>query len=120
VQLHEDTILSDMPERQVAIELEIEQLSLSVGAPFVANCRQVLGDDILKGMSFVTDHVELDEGHTVLNRRMLEKLLSLRPERAEALARTGAEALRIYRDFLVSCLDAARGALYPVQAALAS
>ena len=120
VKLHEDTIASDMPEGQVAIEYEIERLSLEIGAPFVANCQRVLGADIMKGMTFVTEHVELDEGHTVLNERMLGRLLSMRPEGAQALAHTGAEALRIYGSFLVSCLEAGQRALDEVRAALAS
>lgn len=118
--LHEDTIASDMPEGQVAIEYEIERLSLEIGAPFVGNCQRVLGPGIMKGMTFVTEHVEIDEGHTVLNERMLERLLEMRPERAEALAQIGAEALRIYGAFIVSCLDDARRALAGGRAALAS
>lgn len=120
VKLHEDTIASDIPEGQVAIEYEIERLSLEIGAPFVVNCQRVLGAGIMKGMTFVTEHVEIDEGHTALNERMLGRLLATRPERAQALAETGAEALRIYGAFLVSCLDAARGARAGIQTALAS
>ncbi|HEX2568390.1 MAG TPA: iron-containing redox enzyme family protein [Polyangia bacterium] len=120
VKLHEDTIASDTPEGQVAIEFEIERLSLEIGAPFVANCQRVLGAEIMKGMTFVTEHVELDEGHTALNERMLGRLLAMRPERAQALAQTGAEALRIYGAFLASCLDAGRRAVGGGRAALAS
>jgi hypothetical protein len=111
VRLHEDVIAGALPAGQVAIELEIESLSLRLGPRVIQQCQQVLGKDIVEGLSFVTEHVALDGGHTELNAWMMEKLLGAIPQHAQALGRIGAEALDIYYGFLGDCLDTARAAL---------
>jgi hypothetical protein len=110
-QLHEDVIAGDAPFGQLAIEYEIEALSVRFGPPLIGNCRRVLGDDILKGLSFIEEHVALDGGHTALNRKELDKLLSAHPEYLDSLVRTGQAALEAYGMFLQDCLTAARTAV---------
>lgn len=106
--LHERTISSGTPEGQVAIELEIEQLSLSVGAPFLAACAAKLGPEQIADLSFLREHVALDVGHTAMNIRMMERLLRVEPERAKHLAAIGAAAIETYAAFLHDCLTFAQ------------
>lgn len=106
-EIHEDTIGSDHPFGQLAIETEVEGLSTVLGPPLVRACKEVLGPEILDQMSFITEHVALDVGHTAMNLAELEKLLAAHPEHGEPLGRIGSEALMIYLDFLAEC--AARG-----------
>ena len=67
---------------EVAIELEVERLSTTVLPKLLAQFQRVLGRDVLMQLSFLTEHAALDVGHTHLNTRMLEQLLSQRPEAA--------------------------------------
>lgn len=107
IALHEETIRSDAPYAQVAIELEIEGMSTTLGKAFVQNCRAVLGAEALSGLSFIQEHVALDVGHTALNTRMLERVLEERPEAVDKLAAAGSEALRTYVEFFAECLGVA-------------
>ncbi len=111
VKLHEDTIASDMPFGQVAIEFEIESLSTTLLSELVDNCKRVLGMEIVGGLSFLEEHVEIDVGHTQLNQKIMGRLLTARPESAEALGRTGSLALDIYGSFLNECLAIAASSL---------
>jgi hypothetical protein len=111
VRLHEDTIASDTPYAQVAIELEIERMSITFGPRLIAQCKRALEPEVLQGLSFIKEHVEVDVGHTALNQRLLERLLKLRPDAAIRLAAIGSEALRTYIRFFGECLVAARAAL---------
>lgn len=111
IKLHEDTIAGPMPFGQVAIEFEIERLSLSILSMFVERWKHVLGPEIIRGLSFLEEHVELDVGHTQLNEKMMERLLKARPEAAPALGKIGSEALTVYIAFLNECLASARTAL---------
>jgi hypothetical protein len=108
-QLHEDTIQGELPAGQVAIELEIENLSVVLGPRLLAQVERVLGPEHLQGLSFLQEHVALDVGHTALNLRMMEELLQLMPESAPELGRIGAQALDIYLRFLGDCLETAGG-----------
>jgi hypothetical protein len=108
VALHEDTISGDTPYGQVAIELEIERMSTVVGPRQIALCKSVLGPEIIGGLSFIEEHVALDVGHTLLNQKMLERLLLLRPNEVDRLADIGAAALRAYVQFFGECLGIAR------------
>jgi hypothetical protein len=111
VELHESTIAGSAPYGQVAIELEIEQLSIEVGPLLLDQIDRVLGSSLRESLSFLVEHVALDAGHTALNRRMLLGLLSERPSALAALIETGALALTVYLDFLEECLATARNDL---------
>ena len=105
--LHEETIESDMPYGQVAIELEIERMSTTFGPQQLALCKRVLGVNILKGLSFIEEHVALDVGHTALNEKIMARVLSARPDAALRLAEIGGAALRAYVRFFGECLEVA-------------
>lgn len=107
VQLHEETIASDMPYGQVAIELEIERMSTIFGPKLMGQCRRVLDPSQLAGLSFIKEHVEIDVGHTALNERLMDRLLLLRPDAAQRMSAIGSEALRIYVRFFGECLRVA-------------
>ncbi|QSQ26501.1 hypothetical protein JY651_16900 [Pyxidicoccus parkwayensis] len=102
--IHEETIVGPMPAAQVAIEYEIENLSVVFAPGLMAQAKRVLGDDIMEAMSFVKEHAEIDVGHTALNEYMLGKLLGQVPEKAAIIGRTGARALEIYLNFMADCV----------------
>lgn len=107
-QIHEDTIASDHPYGQLAIELEIERMSTVLGPLLLGVCREALGQDVLAEMSFISDHTELDVGHTAMNEAELDRFLAERPELGPTLAEIGGRALHIYLDFLGDCEAAGR------------
>ncbi len=115
-ELHEETIAGPMPAAQVAIEYEIENLSVVFAPGLMAQARRVCGDDILEAMSFVQEHAELDVGHTALNEVMLAKLLSQVPDHASFIASTGARALDIYLRFMADCVERSRRMLHAAAA----
>lgn len=117
MRLHEDTIASDLPYGQVAIELEIERMSVVFGPKLIEQCRRTLDPSLLDGLSFIKEHVEVDVGHTALNQRLMERLLKLRPDAAARLAAIGGEALQTYVSFFGECLEAARSAVAHSRAA---
>jgi hypothetical protein len=107
VKLHEDVIASSEPYRQLAIEFEIERISVTLGPPLMLQCTRLLGPSINSALSFLVEHVEIDQGHTKFNESQLNKLLGEAPAFALPLAQTGSLALDIYGSFLAECLDVA-------------
>ncbi|MBZ4418565.1 hypothetical protein [Myxococcus sp. RHSTA-1-4] len=105
--IHEETIVGPLPAAQVAIEYEIENLSVVFAPGLMEQAKRVLGDNIMDSMSFVKEHAELDVGHTALNELMLGKLLSQTPEKADVIGKTGAKALNIYLNFMADCVERA-------------
>ncbi|WP_044890430.1 hypothetical protein [Myxococcus hansupus] len=114
--IHENTIVGEMPAAQVAIEFEIESLSTIIGPPLLEQAKRVCGEEILEGMSFLKEHTEIDVGHTALNEVMLGKLLSQVPDKAPIIGKTGADALDIYLRFLGDCVDRAGKLAQPAAA----
>jgi hypothetical protein len=102
--LHEEVIASDAPYGQLAIELEIERLSVTSGAALLGQCTNVLGKEALSGLSFLEEHVAIDAGHTKFNESQLEKLLTKHPEFTTKLGDAGARALDAYAMFLDDCM----------------
>lgn len=102
--LHEEVIAGDSPFCQVAIEYEIEGLSVRLGPQFIDQCMDVLGSPVMVGLSFLTHHVVQDVGHTRLNNRLLTSLLDAHPEYLMALVSSGQRALQAYSMFLDDCL----------------
>ncbi len=107
-QLHEDVIRGDAPFCQLAIEHEIEMLSVRFGPLFIRQCVAVLDPTITSGLTFLREHVALDVGHTRFNQQELEKLLESHPQFAGPLVEAGGAALRAYASFLKDCLGIAR------------
>jgi Iron-containing redox enzyme len=110
INLHERNIESDTPFAQIAIEYEVEALSVSALPALLQQFARVLGADVLEGLSFLTSHAELDVGHTSQNRRLLNALLEARPDALDTLVEAGSGALSAYVDFLGECVSAASGA----------
>jgi hypothetical protein len=108
VELHEDTIASDAPYGQMAIEYEIEGLSVSFVPGFLQQCKRLLGSAVTEKLSFLVEHMEIDTGHTKFNESQLEKLIAHDPSFASPLARAGVAALDAYGAFLAECLAAAK------------
>jgi hypothetical protein len=102
--LHEDGISGDCPFCQLAIEYEIERLSVRFGPRLIDQCMKVLGSPVMAGLGFLRQHVSLDVGHTRFNEGQLNSLLDLHPEYLMALVNTGKEALHAYSMFLDDCL----------------
>jgi hypothetical protein len=108
VALHERVIASAAPFGQLAIEYEIEALSVKYGAQLIQQVARVLGKDALAGLSFLEEHVAIDAGHTKFNEVELAGLLEEHPDYAPALTAAGSEALDAYGAFLDDCHKLAR------------
>lgn len=106
-ELHEQTINGEAPYAQIAIEYEIEMLSLGPGQQLIAHCAERLGADILDCLSFLTDHVEIDASHTKFNARQMDRFLTRNPDSIAALVAAGTAALDSYAQFLTDCLERA-------------
>jgi hypothetical protein len=107
IDVHERGIDGSEPYVQIAIEYEVERMTPILGPQLVEQCVRVLGPDIVKGLSFVEEHVSVDVGHTTFNERQIARFMDANPHTAPALARAGAIALEAYVDVLGDCLDAA-------------
>jgi hypothetical protein len=105
--VHEQNIAGRTPYAQIAIEYEIEQLPLRYGELFVARCLEIFGPEILSGLSFVTEHIDLDIGHTKFNAQELAKVVERIPESLPVLAAAGSAALDAYAQFLTDCVELA-------------
>jgi len=105
--VHEENIAGNTPYAQIAIEYEIEQLPLRYGGLFVARCLEIFGPEILPGLSFVTEHIDLDIGHTKFNAQELAKLIDRIPGSLPALVAAGNAALDAYAQFLTDCVELA-------------
>ena len=109
VELHERTIAGPTPFAQVAIEYEIERLSVGVGPQLLTAVASVCGPERVARLTFLEHHIELDAGHTAFNRRQLGQFLTSHPDAAAALGAAGSAALDAYLEFLSDCWVAAAG-----------
>jgi len=107
-QLHEDVIVSDAPFAQVAIEYEIENLSVCYGSQILEQAKKILGSKITESLSFMEEHVQVDIGHTQFNAKLLKNLLKEYPESMDTVVKTGGDALDAYAGFLNHCLVRAK------------
>lgn len=107
-QLHEDVIVSNTPFTQVAIEYEIEMLSVRYGSQLIQQSQKVLGSKITEGLTFIEEHVSVDIGHTQLNAKLLKNFLQEYPENVNVLVEIGGKALDAYAGFLNHCLRSAQ------------
>jgi hypothetical protein len=104
VSVHESVISGPTPYAQLGIGYEIEMLSVAYGPRLLERCTGLLGDAILEGLSFLSDHVALDAGHTNFNRFQLGRLLEDQPGFLSALVAAGSAALDAYAMFLNDCM----------------
>jgi hypothetical protein len=104
VELHEAVINSSAPYSQLAIEYEIEGLSVRFGGAVIRQCIARIGYEAATGLSFLEEHVALDAGHTRFNANELERLLVNQPSFLNPLVDAGTRALDTYSAFLSDCI----------------
>ncbi len=104
--LHENVINGPQPFGQLAIEYEIEMLSVTIGPPMLRNCERVFGPGN-RQYTFLAEHVELDAGHTAFNRRQLSEVLAVKPTALPMMIETGTAALDAYGAFMAECMELA-------------
>lgn len=107
VALHENTIKGQHPYTQVAMEYEIERISIMFGPKIIENIIYTLGEDFEPAISFLTDHVLLDQGHTKFNIDLMERCFAAQAD-LNQLVHTGKTALKIYAGFLNDCIELSR------------
>jgi len=105
--LHEDVIKSDKPFGQIAIEYEIELISITVGPQFIKHVHDKLGADVVHALTFINSHISFDKGHTKLNRKNLNKLLVDHPDSLDQLVHDGTAALQTWWGSFAACVDMA-------------
>lgn len=105
--LHEATISGDAPYCQLAIEFEIERLTLTYGVAAMSKIVRVLGPQAIQGLQFLAQHVKQDIGHTSLNEAQLNQLLRHIPSALSVLTETAGKALEAYGQYLSDCLELA-------------
>lgn len=98
--LHERVIGGEAPYTQIALEYEIEALSVRYGPALLATAGGK------EGSSFLKEHIAIDGGHTKFNRTQISRLLVANPEFLEPLVAIGAEALELYGAFIDDCVSA--------------
>ena len=101
-QLHLD-LARQAPYAQIAVEFEIERLSVDEGPKLFRKVIKHLDLQVLRCLSFLTEHVAIDAGHTRLNKRALGRLIAQHPETLAALVSHGKAALETYAAFLEGC-----------------
>lgn len=106
-EIHEQNIASSSPYCQFAIEYEIELLPVLYGNRFVQNCVRLLGEEILKGMTFSMSHIKFDVAHSKFNAAYIGRLIIDDPDRLESLVAIGTETLNAFGGHLTECMDAA-------------
>ena len=108
IKLHEDVIASETPFGQLAIELEIEGLSVRVIPGLMEQFKNILGKDIIQGLSFLEDHMAIDVSHTHFNEKQLNLFLNKYPDSLDALVEAGSKALDAYATFWDDCVELAQ------------
>jgi hypothetical protein len=103
-ELHEEVITSQRPYRQIAIEYEIERLSVGAGGNLLRAVQEQLGSDLAASLSFVEEHRRVDEGHTKFNALELARFLDEDPSSLPFLVEAGTRALEAYGSFLDDCI----------------
>jgi len=104
--LHEE-VIAEAPFAQIAIELEIENLSITLAPSLIANCKKILGEEISEGLSFIEEHAAIDVSHTHFNEKQMDKFLAEYPECFDDLVESGQKALRAYALFISNCVGLA-------------
>lgn len=111
VEVHEKNIDGPSPYAQIAIEYEIEQLTMLYGERLITRCVRLCGDDMLACLTFLPKHIELDGGHTKFNARELAKVIEANPSSVPTLVSAGSAALDAYGTFISDCLSQAKDQL---------
>lgn len=107
-QLHEEVIQGDTPYGELAIDVEIELITVKFGPRMIWQCIRKAGPRILWDMSFLREHVRFDFGHTDHNFKTVDSLLKEQPGFLGPLADAGKRALKAYGDFLQDVMDYAK------------
>lgn len=106
--LHEFHISGKTPYCQIAIEYEVENLSVAYGKEIINHTCTMLGEDIKHCLSFVDDHARIDVAHTLFNRKAISEFLESNPHTLKDLIAVGCQVLGVYGTFVAECYTLAK------------
>jgi hypothetical protein len=109
--VNEDCVNGDKPFAQIAVEYEIGHLSIGYGPLVMGRYVSALDPEVLKSLTFLKEHIEVDVDHTQFNESQIEVVLSQHPEFAPAMVAAGASVLAAYAHYLSDCLELAEAQL---------
>jgi hypothetical protein len=110
-QVNEDCVTGDKPFAQIAVEYEIGHLSIGYGPLVMGRYANALDPEVLKSLTFLKEHIEVDVDHTQFNERQIEAVLGQHPDFAPAMVAAGAAVLSAYAHYLSDCLELAESQL---------
>ncbi len=102
-ELHLNVIRGNAPYGELAIDVEIERISVKFGPKMLLFCMAKVGPKITTNLTFVKKHVMADQGHDKTNFSTIEEFLMKRPETLPALVDVGKKAIEAYHGFLADC-----------------
>ncbi|GAC1449103.1 MAG: hypothetical protein NVSMB70_18380 [Chamaesiphon sp.] len=117
--LHERVIEGDAPWAELAIGLEIELIATTYGPILLQRCAEFMGQDSIRNISFLYEHVRADVGHTETNFEVVHNFLVQHPESTDTLVETAGDALNSYADFLDDAMSYAKKVYAHISAASA-
>ena len=107
VAIHEENIDGSTPYGQLAIQYEIEQLSITIIPRLLEHAKTYGDETIYQSLSFLRHHYKLDIKHTEENDSLVSDFLAQCPNAFDVLVEVGKESLEIYMGFFEECLDLA-------------
>ena len=106
--IHQAIIEGPKPYAQFPLQYEIEMLPVRHGPQLIEQCVRLLSSEITRCLSFLTEHIVVDIGHSKFNARQMEKLIEERADDVPLLIESGSSILAAYAEFLGDCMSAAR------------
>jgi hypothetical protein len=101
--LREELIAGSAPFAELAVDYELEALSVRVGPRLLDRVGRLLGTRLLEALSLVDEQALVDARHTRFNQNELVRLLSQDARVARPLVQAGTRALDAYGAFLDDC-----------------
>ncbi len=96
------------PYCQLAIDYEVERLSIVHGFTLVKLCACKLGLPILKNLSFIRENVKREAGEHQASQQQMQKFLKANPQKLMPLVEAAKTALDAYHYYLQDCLIKAK------------
>ena len=107
-QLHADIVNGGAPYGELAIDVEIERISVKVGPSLLFLSLFKLGPRLISQLSFVRKHVQADIFHNTVNVKVLKNFVSKNPDTLNPLVDAGKLTLDVYHGFAKECLERTR------------
>ena len=112
LKLHEQVLKGKQPYRELAIQYEMERITMVHGYTLIQWCKLRFGKSVLRNLSAFRYQIKNNQQRTIILEQIQKQFIKKHPEVVDDMIEASVATLECYARYLVDCFDLAEQSVH--------